>query len=183
MIPVKSLLSSDHMESILEAQGGPHRPTQGGASCLGVSGRGDPFMLPNTVLGKDRGPLGWAIGRVWTAYGLEPRDLPCLQRPALMGEEQEVEWLPVGPGYMNNSQDKVTRLVLQGLEEGTEVGRCWALHHPHPRMRSACKVLLEGWCWRRGHLGRCRWGVMAEKGGRGRYLGPQNLPSAWSLPS
>lgn len=171
------------MESILEAQGGPHRPTQGGASCLGVSGRGDPFMLPNTVLGKDRGPLSWAIGRVWTAYGLEPRDLPCLQRPALMGEEQEVEWLPVGPGYMNNSQDKVTRLVLQGLEEGTEVGRCWALHHPHPRMRSACKVLLEGWCWRRGHLGRCRWGVMAEKGGRGRYLGPQNLPSAWSLPS
>lgn len=171
------------MESILEAQGGPHRPTQGGASCLGVSGRGDPFMLPNTVLGKDRGPLGWAIGRVWTAYGLEPRDLPCLQRPALMGEEQEVEWLPVGPGYMNNSQDKVTRLVLQGLEEGTEVGRCWALHHLHPRMRSACKVLLEGWCWRRGHLGRCRWGVMAEKGGRGRYLGPQNLPSAWSLPS
>ena len=74
-------------------------------------------------------------------------------------------------------------MVLQGLEEGIEVGRCWALHHPHPQMRSACKVLLEGWCWRRGRLGRGWWGVMAEKGGRGRYFGPQNLPSAWSLPS
>ena len=79
------------MESILEAQRGPHRPTQGGASCLGVSRFSNPFMLPNTVLGKDRGPLGWAIGRVWTPYGLEPRDLPCLQCPAPMGEEQEVE--------------------------------------------------------------------------------------------
>lgn len=169
------------MESILEAQRGPHRPTQGGASCLGVSGCGDPFMLLNTVLGKDQGPLSWAIGRVWTPYRLEPRDLPCLQCPAPMGEEQEVEWVPVGPECMNNSQDEVTRLVLQGLEEGIEVGRCWALHHPHPQMRSACKVLLEGWYWRRGRLGRGSWGVMAEKGGR--YFGPQNQPSAWPLPS
>ena len=32
------------MESILEAQRGPHRPTQGGASCLGVSRFSNPIL-------------------------------------------------------------------------------------------------------------------------------------------
>lgn len=49
-------------------------------------------------------------------------------------------------------------------------------------MRSACKVL-----WRvvleEGALGQRQVRVMAEKVGGARYLGPQNLPSAWSLPS
>lgn len=67
-------------------------------------------------------------------------------------------------------------MVLQGLEESIEVGRRWALHHPHPQMRSACKVLLQGWCWRSGRLGRGSWGVMAEKGGRGRYFGLRICP-------
>lgn len=56
-----------------------------------------------------------------------------------------------------------------------------------PPSSSTDEVCLQGaaggWCWRKGRLGRGRWGVMAEKGGRGRYLGPQNLPSAWSLPT
>lgn len=94
-------------------------------------------MLPNTVTGKDGGPLGWAMEEVWTAYRLEPRDPTCLQCHSLIGESRS-QWLLWDPGSMNNSQDKVTRLVLQGL--GTEV-EMWALHHP--RMRSAHKVLLE----------------------------------------
>lgn len=65
------------MESILEAQRGPTDPIPGWGLLSRSVRHGDLFMLPNTVLGKDGGPLGWAIGRVWTAYGLEPRDLPC----------------------------------------------------------------------------------------------------------
>ena len=80
---------------------------------------------------------------MWTPYGLKPRDLPCLQCTAPLGEEQEVEWVPAGPGYMHNSQDEVTRLVLHGAPGAKRGYRGGEMLGPPPSS-STDEVRLQG---------------------------------------
>lgn len=78
------------------------------------------------------------------------------------------------PGCMNNSQDKVTRLVLQGLEEGTE--GMLGLPPSSPTDEVCLQGAAGGVVLEEGALGRGRWGVMAEKGGEAGTLALRTCP-------